>query len=198
MKIVVHAIFTQSTEFMAIRLSNYIHKSLFFILFFGIEAPQDFFVTISRWSIEIRWKKGNRLLSKFEIWWRFDFHYTNVFISLWQFLPSSQIYKCRVQCKNNSSEKKPQRENLVKSLVRARYGVHERSAKEFLKIFNWTYICSFSKVIVFLPNENALRRNCNWLLLTAHSRYSVVPLFFVNVIVFRISIPDGFEFYTFK
>lgn len=32
--------------------------------------------------------------------------------------------------------KKPQRENLVKSLVRARYGVHECSAKEFLKISN--------------------------------------------------------------
>ena len=172
MRIVVHAIFTQSSEFMAIRLSNYIHKSLFFILFFGIEAPRDFFLTISRWSIEMRWKKGNCLVSKFEIWWRFDFNYTNVFISLWQLLPSSQIYKCRVQCKNISSEKKPQRENLVKSFVRARYGVHECSAKEFLKIFNWTYICSFSKVIVCLPNENALRRNCNWLLLTAHSRYS--------------------------
>lgn len=132
MRIVVHAIFTQSSEFMAIRLSNYIHKSLFFILFFGIEAPRDFFLTISRWSIEMRWKKGNCLVSKFEIWWRFDFHYTNVFISLWQLLPSSQIYKCREQCKNNSSEKKkPQQENLVKSLVRARYGVHECSAKEF-------------------------------------------------------------------
>lgn len=71
-----------------------------------------------------------------------------------------------------SPQKKKQRENLVKSLVRARYGVHECSAKEFLKIFNWTYICSFSKVIVCLSNENALRRNCNWLLLTAHSRYS--------------------------
>lgn len=135
MRIVVHAIFTQSSEFMAIRLSNYIHKSLFFILFFGIEAPRDFFLTISRWSIEMRWKKGNCLVSKFEIWWRFDFHYTNVFISLWQLLPSSQIYKCREQCKNNSSEKKTTTgkscEKFGTSTVRCSWVFSQRISKNF-------------------------------------------------------------------